>query len=208
MFAQCLRRRYQTGPRKSEKWEVAACCLAVMREILKQYDVNSSDFVRDFLGSADAMNNDTTSIAYQQKSVGFMLMRSLLNPNSVVLETLLAIVTSHTVEDLERAESSLAGVKSSILNSSKHHDRGIPENDEMLELFYAGKWLEARFERRDASNAYLHVLDMGGNVSVRSVCVCVCVVFQRITRLLISLDWYSCSIDIFEHQSQPHFEHT
>ena len=118
VFAQCLRRRYQTGPRKSEKWEVAACCLAVMREILKQYDVNSSDFVRDFLGSADAMNNDTTSRAYQQKSVGFMLMRSLLNPNSVVLETLLAIVTSHTVEDLERAESSLVGVKSSILNSS------------------------------------------------------------------------------------------
>ena len=52
----------------------------------------------------------------------------------------------------------------------------------MLELFYAGKWLEARFERRDASNAYLHVLDMGGNVSVGRV-------FERITHdeLLTSL---------------------
>jgi len=136
-----------------------------MREILKQYDVNSSDFVRDFLGSVDQMNEDKR--VYQQKSAGFMLMRSMLNPNSVILETLLAIIMSHSVEDLERAESSLAAVKlQSNLNSSKHHDRGIPENDEMLELFYAGKWLEARFARRDASNAYLHVLDLGGNVPI------------------------------------------
>lgn len=165
VFAQCLRRRYQTGPRKAEKWEVASLCLAIMKEILKQYDVHSSDFVRDFLGSVGEMDSESRG-GQRNMSSGFMLMRSLLNPNSVVLETLLAIVTSHSVEDLESAESPIVATELSTSLASKHSDIGIPENDEILELFYMGNWLEARFERRDASNAYLYVPDAGGNVPI------------------------------------------
>eukprot|EP00939_MAST-03C_sp_MAST-3C-sp1_P002166 g2166.t1 len=162
VFADCMKRQYQPGPRWAEKWEVAALCLAVMRELLKSYDVHSNHFARDFLGVVGEVSSANVG-----KSAGFRLMFGLLSKGEGLLQEVVGVLTSHGVEGLEFADGVdstskqffTTGDYAASGSASKHKPSSMPKNDEEVEIWWsgAGCWTKATFEKYDANKAYFRV---------------------------------------------------